>query len=207
MVLYEYINMRSAIFLDILIVVAVTFCVLKCDVYAVNFSQDGGHKQQGLPTTHYTRESILLLQPRGYLFKPSFDSFPPDIIPNTSSDGSKPPNKPRRRRPGHRGGVRRRLRRDKSRLPLPSIIMANTRSLRPKHPNYNFHELCANVFHRQEYRDASLLCFCETWFCSKITDDSLFIDNFGTPYRCDRDHSASGKLTVSGGVCIYVNDN
>ena len=32
-------------------------------------------------------------------------------------------------------------------------------------------------------------------------------NGFGTPYRCDRDLSASGKLTVSGGVCIYVNDN
>ena len=201
---YEDTNMRPVLFLDALIVVAVTFCALKCGVYAVNFNQNGGHRQQGLPT-QYTRESILLLQPRSYLFKPAVDSYPPDILPESSSGNSS--GKPKRKRPGYRGGVRRRLRRDKSRLPLPSIIMANTRSIRPKHPNYNFHELCANVFHRQEYRDASLLCFSETWFCNKITDDSVFIDGFGTPYRCDRDLSASGKLTVSGGVCIYVNDN
>ena len=206
MVLYDNFNMRSVILLDIIITVAVTFCALKCNVCAITLDQDGGHQQHGLPEirTQYTRESILLLQPRGYLFKPHTDSFPPDIVPNVDSGK---PVRPRRKRPGHRGGVRRRLRRDKSRLPLPSIIMANTRSLRPKHPNYNFHELCANVFHRQEYRDASLLCFCETWFCNKITDDSLFIDGFGSPYRCDRDLSASGKLTASGGVCIYVNDN
>ena len=93
----------------------------------------------------------------------------------------------------------------KTTLPLPSIILANTRSLRPKPPNFNFDELCANVSHMREYKDACLLCFSETWFDDGITDDSVYIDGFSVPFRGDRNKGDSGKHH-GGGVCVYVNE-
>jgi hypothetical protein len=49
------------------------------------------------------------------------------------------------------------------------------------------------------------MCFSETWFDDRVTDDSVYIDGFGVPYRSDRDPTVSGKHH-GGGVCLYVNE-
>ena len=101
--------------------------------------------------------------------------------------------------------MRRRLKKARTRPPLPSIILSNVRSLRPKAPNTTFDELQANVVFRSEFREACVLCFAETWFSENISDDSVAIDGFGSPFRCERDCDVTGKKR-GGGVCMYINE-
>ena len=63
--------------------------------------------------------------------------------------------RPRKR--GKRGGVRRRFRRRWRRVPLPSIIMGNLRSI-----NNKTDELAACTRFIHEYRESSVMCFTET---------------------------------------------
>lgn len=69
--------------------------------------------------------------------------------------------------------------------PLPSIILANVRSLRNK-----LDELQANITCQWAYREASLICLTETWLDNTITDSALSLDGFGSPLRLDRDYVA-----------------
>ena len=98
------------------------------------------------------------------------------------------------------------MRRNKTKLPRPSIIVSNVRSINPKSPNHNVEELLANYRFTREFRDASLLCFSETRFIDKkVTNESVAIDGFGEPYRMDRDGKQTGKER-GGGVCLYVSE-
>ena len=74
-----------------------------------------------------------------------------------------------------------------------------------KSPNHNFDELLANCRFTREFRDASLLCFSETWFMDKETNESVAIVGFGEPYRTDRDSRQTGKER-GGGVCLYISE-
>ena len=103
----------------------------------------------------------------------------------------------KKRRRGKKGGVRHRYRRNVDRPPLPAIITGNARSL-----NNKLDELCLNTRHLNEYREAALICFSETWFHNGVTDVAASIDNFSI-YRSDRTED-SGKQR-GGGVCAYVN--
>ena len=86
-----------------------------------------------------------------------------------------------------------------SRIPLPSIILSNVRSLRNK-----IDELQANVRFQHYFRDACLLAITETWLSERDSDTELSIDSFGSPVRLDRDAAATG-MSRGGGVCLYVN--
>ena len=55
-----------------------------------------------------------------------------------------------------------------------------------------------------EFRDACMLSFSETWFCDCISDDSVAINDFGSPFRCYRDCDVTDKKR-GGGVCMYIN--
>lgn len=48
------------------------------------------------------------------------------------------------------------------------------------------------------------MAFTETWLTKQDQDGDLSIDDFGEPFRLDRDTDATGK-TQGGGVCLYVN--
>ena len=87
----------------------------------------------------------------------------------------------------------------KNRIPLPSIILANVRSLW-----HNFDELAESVRHLQEYRDTCLLAFTETWLTESDSDSGLALSGFSTPLRTDRDNEVTNK-TRGGGVCLYIN--
>ena len=98
------------------------------------------------------------------------------------------------------------MRRNKTKLSIPSMIVFNVRSINPKSPNHNFDELLANCRFTREFRDASLLSFSETWFIdTNVRDESVAIDGFGEPYRIDRDSKRTGKER-GGGVCLYVSE-
>ena len=203
-------KMKSDLLVDVVVDVTVLFLVLERVSAVVNIRQDGDHRSYDHDDAHeppirYTRDALLMLQSATKHQPDQFDSFPTEMTAGRHDSDSYSKSMNRRRKRGHRGGVRRRLRRNRANLPLPSIIMANTRSLRPKPPNFNFDELCANVTYMHEYRNASLLCFSETWFCEDISDESVYIDGFGAPFRCDRNLTICGK-NGGGGVCIYVNE-
>lgn len=110
-----------------------------------------------------------------------------------------PERRPRRR--GRRGGVRERMRRQHpSRIPLPSIMLSNARSLRNKTD-----ELQALVRHQHAFKDACILAFSETWLGERDADGDLVIDGFGIPFRTDRTSTTTGK-SCGGGVCAYINE-
>ena len=84
-------------------------------------------------------------------------------------------------------------------LPVPTVLLSNVRSLRSKTD-----ELQANVNYMHEYRQACLLAFTETWLDGNVQDSDLFIDEFDTPIRLDRNKRDTWK-EQGGGVCFYVN--
>lgn len=107
----------------------------------------------------------------------------------------------RTRKQGRREGVLQRFRRQKlSRIPLPSMIMANVQSLRNKAD-----ELQGSSIHFQkDFKDCGVLAFSETWLSERNLDSDLSLDGFGTPFCLDRNAEATGK-TQGGRVCLYVN--
>lgn len=108
--------------------------------------------------------------------------------------------------PQHRGkeaseeGVRRRVRARGSKPPLPTVILANTRSLVKQ-----FTELRNAVRYLSEYRESCLLCFTETWLKDTTDNSTLRIIGFSDPIRRDRDAQVTGKR-MGGGVCVYINE-
>ena len=110
-----------------------------------------------------------------------------------------PPNSKQKKRRGRKGGVRARTRRRHQRPVLPVVMTGNARSL-----NNKMTELQANVNYQNEYRNASIICFSETWFKTETPDSSVDIDNF-TLIRGDRDLLAT-KKKAGGGICAYINN-
>lgn len=107
----------------------------------------------------------------------------------------------KRRKRGKRGGVKLRLRKQRlTRLPLPSVILGNVRSLRNK-----IEELQGNVRCQKDFKNCGVLAFTETWLNEQDSDADLHIDGFGTPLRLDRKVEVTGKK-LGGGVCLYVNE-
>ena len=180
------------------VIVIVISCVCKVSVLCVSFEDILG----GADIIHfkYSRDTLIFLQT--VTVPTCFDTVP-DELKRNDDDRT---DRQRKRRRGCRGGVMRRLRRNKTRPPLPSMILANVRSIRPNGSNNNFDELELNSRFMTEYRDSCLLCFTETWLCNKIGNDSVVLDGFGTPFRTDRDSTVTGKQQ-GGGVCLYVNQN
>ena len=72
------------------------------------------------------------------------------------------------RRRGKRGGILARLRRRKTKAPLPSIMLANVRSLR-----YKMGELIGLMHSMQDYRDCNAYFITETWLNSSIPDTAV----------------------------------
>ena len=185
--------MESGSLLMLVCAVSVIFGFFVNTVHAMSPCQHGD--QQGKGPLRYSREFLLGPQNSDSPI-PTLD-FPSEMYKNGYSV------KVRKRKRGKKGGVRRRMKKARTRPPLPSIILSNVRSLRPKTPNTTFDELQANVVFRSKFREACVLCFTETWFCENISDDSVAIDGFGSPFRCDRDCDVTGKKR-GGGVRVYV---
>ena len=103
---------------------------------------------------------------------------------NNKNNGSKIhisiPKEIRKRQRGKRGGVRTRTRRRPYKPFLPTVVTGNARSL-----NNKIDELAANCRYLNEYREASLICFSETWFNDQTLDTSVDIPGFSV-FRSDR---------------------
>lgn len=87
-----------------------------------------------------------------------------------------------------------------NKLPLPTVVLANTRSLSKQLPELQSALRCFT-----EYRDSCLLCFTETWLKDTIDNSLLQVVGFSDPVRTDRDPQVTGKK-VGGGVCVYINE-
>ncbi|KAI4873821.1 hypothetical protein NFI96_014420, partial [Prochilodus magdalenae] len=104
---------------------------------------------------------------------------------------------PRRKR-GKRGGLHARLKARAMRPPLPSLLLANVRSLENK-----LDELRARITTQREIRDCCALILTETWLSDSTPDSAIQLQTHSV-HRGDRT-AASGK-NKGGGVCVFVNN-
>ncbi len=98
----------------------------------------------------------------------------------------------RTRRWGKRAGTLVKLCRQGLRTPLPSIHLANLRSL----PNKPLSRL------NKDFSNSAALCFMETWLNGTIPDSALHLPNFQL-IRADRDAESMGKSRAL--ICFYIN--
>lgn len=138
------------------------------------------------PTVRYGRDELLALR---------------EMINNMTPDRPIPEElkKKKARKRGRKGGIRARLRRRGCRIPLPTVIHGNVRSLRNK-----MDELASLCRFDYAYRTSSLMCFTETWLKPQEDPDNYFqLDGFKM-LRSDREGDQCKNS--GGGLCIYVND-
>ena len=109
----------------------------------------------------------------------------------------------RSKKRGSRGGIRNKLRQlkwqGKVRIPLPTILLSNARSLIK-----NFDHL-ESISNQKLLHDCCIFAFTETWFTSNISDQQIDLSGY-TVIRADRSLDSSGK-TKGGGLSFYINDN
>ena len=105
----------------------------------------------------------------------------------------------RRQKRGCRAGALVRLRKRPHKPPLPSVFLANVRSLANK-----MDELRLQITTNRTIKDSCILLFTETWLHSSIPNTATELAG-RTAYRHDRTKD-SGK-SRGGGLCVYVNNN
>lgn len=105
----------------------------------------------------------------------------------------------KRRKRGKRAGALVRLRRRGFRTPLPSIHLANVRSLTNKTD-----EILLLTRTNKDFSNSAALCFTETWLNDSILDSALHLPGFQL-FRADRVAESTGK-TRGGGLCFYINE-
>ncbi len=105
----------------------------------------------------------------------------------------------RRRKRGKRAGLLVKYRQRGLRTPLPSIHLANLRSLANKSD-----ELQLLTRTNKDFLNSAALCFTETWLNGAIPDSALHLSGFQL-FRADRVTESSGK-TRGGGLCFYINE-
>ena len=97
---------------------------------------------------------------------------------------------------------RERLRRRPNKPPLPSLFLANARSLR--HKVDELHQLIAT---KKDFRDCSAYCITESWFDPSVPDSAISNCTPGfTLLRSDREFNQVDK-DRGGGVCFLINDS
>ncbi|XP_070407627.1 uncharacterized protein [Nothobranchius furzeri] len=131
----------------------------------------------------------------------------PASWPSNSQDSPATPPWARRRRKqcattrkrGKRGGVRVRLEAKPTRPAIPSLLLANVRSLDNKMDSIRLLR-SAN----RSVSDCCVLVFIETWLNDNIPDSAIQLEQLAC-YRVDRALIDGGK-TRGGGVCVYICD-
>lgn len=104
----------------------------------------------------------------------------------------------RARKRGKRAGVSARLRAYPSEPAVPSVLLANVRSLDSK---MDYISLWRSL--QRGVRDCCVFVFTETWLTEKIPDSGIELAGL-TLHRADRVALTSGKLR-GGGLVIYTN--
>ncbi len=104
----------------------------------------------------------------------------------------------RRRKRGKRAGALVKTRQRSLRTPLPSIHLANLRSLANKSD-----ELQLLTRTNKDFLNSAVLCFTETWLNGAIPDSALHLSGFQL-FRADRVTESSGKREVVDYVFISM---
>ncbi len=105
----------------------------------------------------------------------------------------------RMRRRGKRASALVKLRQRELRTPLPSIYLANLRTL----PNKTDKFLLLSQTNKDSFNSVAL-CFMETWLNDAKANSTLHFPNF-QQIRSDRNAESTGKL-CGGGTCFYINE-
>ncbi len=104
-----------------------------------------------------------------------------------------------RRKRGKRAGALVKLHKRGFRTALPSIHLANLRSLLNKTD-----ELLLLTRTNKDFSNSAALCFTETWLSETIPDNALHLPGYQL-FRADRITELTGK-TRGGGLCFYINE-
>ncbi|KAK1896784.1 Autophagy-related protein 9 [Dissostichus eleginoides] len=139
----------------------------------------------------YSRQSLLDINHRcinivlDYQF--NFGELPPELVKPPESRGEIHPTgssrrrrRDRKQRRGKRGGLRAKLRLNPNRPALPSIFLANVRSLANK-----LDELKIWTLTQRRLMDRSLMFFSETWLSSIVPNGVVDLQG-RTVFRADR---------------------
>jgi hypothetical protein len=105
--------------------------------------------------------------------------------------------KKRRRKRGRSSGCLLRIHRRASKLPWPSILLANMQSLENKTD-----DLRLQLADQWNIKNCNILCFTESW----LNDDTDNIELEGFSMHRQNREAKSGK-TRGGGVCLFVNNS
>ncbi|KAL0146554.1 hypothetical protein M9458_058185 [Cirrhinus mrigala] len=105
----------------------------------------------------------------------------------------------RKQKRGKRGGIQARLAASPHKPAIPSIVLANVRSLDNK---LDYIRLLRSS--QRNVKDGCVFVSTETWLSDSVPDHAIRLDQL-TCYRADRVVVAGGK-TRSGGLCVYIND-
>uniref|UniRef100_A0A8C1D980 Reverse transcriptase domain-containing protein n=1 Tax=Cyprinus carpio carpio TaxID=630221 RepID=A0A8C1D980_CYPCA len=150
-------------------------------------------------TISFTRDELLNIRqntPQNLL--PDFNYS--DVLLNVVVGGAAALIKRfKKRKQGKRAGALVRLRKRGFRTPLPSIHLANLRSL----PNKTDEILLLSRTNKDLSHSAAL-CFTETWLNDAIPDSALHLPGFQL-FRADRDAESTGK-SRGGGTFFYINE-
>ncbi|KAK3522700.1 hypothetical protein QTP86_030096, partial [Hemibagrus guttatus] len=105
----------------------------------------------------------------------------------------------KKRKRGKRAGALVKLRQRGFRTVLPSIHLANLRSL----PN-KMDELLLLSRTNKDFSNSAALCFTESWLNDTIPDSALNLPGFQL-FRADQVAESAGK-SRGGGTCFYINE-
>ena len=126
------------------------------------------------------------------------NNIPVDIARQAGSTWILPGKRRRRKRRGDRGGPLNRLKRDPYRPAIPSLFLANVRSLANKMDEMRLRVATKTI-------NSCAILITESWLTASIPDASIEIPGF-TTHRQDRNKESTGK-SRGGGVVIYLNNN
>ncbi len=125
----------------------------------------------------------------------------PSPTPTTASRPQRRRYKRRERKQkrGKRGGIRARLAVNPHKPAIPTIVLANVRSLDNK---LDYIRLLRST--QRTVRDCCVFVFTETWLNNSVPDCAIQLDQL-TCYRADRALVEGGK-SCGGGLRVYIND-
>ncbi len=125
----------------------------------------------------------------------------PSPTPTTASRPQRRRYKRRERKQkrGKRGGIRARLAANPHKPAIPSIVLANVRSLDNKLDHIR---LLRST--QRTVRDCCVFVFTETWLNNSVPDCAIQLEQL-TCYRANRALVEGGKRR-GGGLCVYIND-
>ncbi len=125
----------------------------------------------------------------------------PSPTPTTASRPQRRRYKRRERKQkrGKRGGIRARLAANPHKPAIPTILLANVRSLDNK---LDYIRLLRST--QRTVRDCCVFVFTETWLNNSVPDCAIQLEQL-TCYRADRALVEGGKRR-GGGLCVYINN-